>query len=182
MRKIILMLTSWMVILTGCTQNQQGQLQLTWWGWLLIIIGILLLALLLYFLTRKKSTISVIPHRMAEPFSSPAGRLSMETSPLEVPTALEPEKPTSRIPRLHDDLTLIEGIGPKINTVLQGAGITTFSDLAELDPQKIKDIISGAGIRLADVSTWAEQARLAASDEMDELKTYQNNLKGGRAA
>ena len=48
-----------------------------------------------------------------------------------------------------DDLTIIEGIGPKVNQVLQAAGIQTFAQLAEtsaesleaiLDPEKLQHI------------------------------------------
>lgn len=93
-------------------------------------------------------------------------------APVEV--AAEPQKP--------DDLTLIEGIGPKINAILQAAGVHTFSQLADLTPERIMEILTAGGIRLADPASWPEQARLAAAGEMQRLKTYQETLKGGRVA
>ncbi len=84
-------------------------------------------------------------------------------------------------PHLHDDLTLIEGVGPKINTILQGYGITTFSQLADLEAVKIKDIITKGGVRLGDTTTWPAQAKLAAEGKLEELKTLQDSLKGGKS-
>jgi len=80
------------------------------------------------------------------------------------------------------DLTLVEGIGPKINSILHGAGVNTFADLAGMDADKIKDILTEAGLRLADTSTWPMQAKLAAEGKLDELQALQDSLKGGRFA
>jgi predicted flap endonuclease-1-like 5' DNA nuclease len=88
-----------------------------------------------------------------------------------VPTQATPEKP--------DDLTAIEGIGPKIASVLQAAEITTYSKLAAADTNQLDKILKDAGLRLADPSTWADQARLAAGGKWDELKVLQDSLKGG---
>ena len=80
------------------------------------------------------------------------------------------------------DLTLVEGIGPKINSILHGAGVNTFADLAGMDADKIKDILTEAGLRLAHTSTWPMQAKLAAEGKLDELQALQDSLKGGRFA
>jgi len=80
----------------------------------------------------------------------------------------------------EEDLTLIEGIGPKIQTVLKAAGIKTFLQLSELKAEQIKEILTTAGIRLGDLSSWPEQAHLAALGKMDELKSFQDKLSGGR--
>ena len=79
-----------------------------------------------------------------------------------------------------NDLTLIEGIGPKIQSVLQAAGIKTFAQLAQMAPEKIKELITEAGIRLGVTDTWPKQAKLAAEGKMEELKALQDKLQGGR--
>jgi hypothetical protein len=80
-----------------------------------------------------------------------------------------------------DDLTRIEGIGPKITSLLQAAGIVTFAQLAETDVGRLEEILTEADLRgLADPTTWPEQAWLAASEQWDELETLQEELKGGR--
>ena len=79
-----------------------------------------------------------------------------------------------------DDLTHIEGIGPKISGLLQAAGIMTFAQLAATNASQLDQIVKEAGITLADASTWPEQARLAAAGEWVALEALQDELKGGR--
>ena len=79
-------------------------------------------------------------------------------------------------------LTLIEGIGPKIQTLLNKAGIKTFADLGKTKVAVLRTILKDAGSRFAmhDPSTWSRQAKLAAKGNWDKLKTLQDELKGGR--
>ena len=77
------------------------------------------------------------------------------------------------------DLTVVEGIGPKIGEALQGAGIHTFADLAGISKEDLAKILNDAGLS-ADPTTWSKQAAMAAAGNMDELKAYQDKLEGGR--
>ena len=81
-----------------------------------------------------------------------------------------------------DDLKVIEGIGPKIELLLHGAGIHSFLDLADASVERLKEVLNKAGdrYRIHDPSTWPEQARLAAEGDMVKLKNYQDFLSGGR--
>ncbi len=81
-----------------------------------------------------------------------------------------------------DDLTVIEGIGPKIHQLLNQFGIYTYRQLAETEVERLKEILSTAGPQLAmhDPGTWPSQANLAANDQWDTLKSVQGFLKGGK--
>ena len=80
-----------------------------------------------------------------------------------------------------DDLKLIEGIGPKISSILADAGIVTFTQLAACDVQTLEKLVrDDAGIKLASPATWPEQARLASEGKWDELEQLQDQLHGGR--
>lgn len=79
-----------------------------------------------------------------------------------------------------DDLELIEGIGPKIAAVLRDAGINTFPELAAADPAALRNVLRSAGLRIADPTTWPDQARLAAEGKWEEFKTLTESLRGGR--
>jgi predicted flap endonuclease-1-like 5' DNA nuclease len=112
-----------------------------------------------------------------------------QVSPAEAPAPAEPtmqvevseaEAPAPPKPVEPDDLRRIEGIGPKISDVLQDAGITTFAQLATTETDRLREILSEGGIRIANPGTWPEQARLAAAGDWDELKGLQGQLKGGR--
>ena len=94
------------------------------------------------------------------------------------------EEPVRAAPAIAvaDDLTVVEGIGPKINDLLQGAGIKTFDQLAGADSGKLKELLDANGLGFVDPASWPEQARLAAAGKMDELQALKDSLKGGRYA
>lgn len=77
------------------------------------------------------------------------------------------------------DLTVVEGVGPKIGEALQAAGIHTFADLAGTSKEDLAKILNDAGLS-ADPTTWSKQAAMAAIGDMDDLKAYQDKLEGGR--
>ena len=81
-----------------------------------------------------------------------------------------------------DDLKIVEGIGPKIEGLLKAAGINNWADLAASTVERLKQILTDAGdrYRLADPSTWPEQAGMAHRKEWNALKEYQDFLQGGR--
>lgn len=85
-------------------------------------------------------------------------------------------------PVMADDLTKIEGIGPKIGELLQDAGIATFAALAERSAEQLNDILAAAGSRyaIAVPDSWPEQAALAAAGDWDGLAALQDRLEGGR--
>lgn len=140
MKKYLFLISSTVVFLSSCSNQNESSKGLPWWVWLLLIAALILILCLLL---RKK--------------------------PKEEP---KPEKP--------EDLKLIEGIGPKIQSVLHAAGINTFSQLADMTPDAIKDILIDAGLHLPVTDTWPQQARLAAEGKLDELKAFQDELIAGR--
>lgn len=81
-----------------------------------------------------------------------------------------------------DDLKAVEGIGPKIESLLHAGGIKTWRELANTKVEKIQKILDNAGKRyaLADPGTWPKQAELAADDKWTELEEYQDFLQGGK--
>jgi predicted flap endonuclease-1-like 5' DNA nuclease len=92
------------------------------------------------------------------------------------------EEAVSAVPEKKDDLTKIEGIGPKINELLNTAGIYTFAKLSSTKYEKLKNILEEAGerFRMHDPSTWPKQADMAAEGKWEELKKLQDELKGGK--
>ena len=79
-----------------------------------------------------------------------------------------------------DDLTIIEGIGPKVAKVLGEAGILTFNQLAQSNADDIQKILNEANLQMMDATSWPAQAKLAAENDMDGLKKMQDKLSGGR--
>ena len=118
------------------------------------------------------------------------GRKKAKSTEAAAPTAAEAteakaeEAPKAKAAKKGEDLTKIEGIGPKAAVVLNEAGILTFDALANTTSDAIKEILekSGGHFNAMDPTTWPEQAALAAAGNWDELKTLQDKLKGGREA
>lgn len=81
-----------------------------------------------------------------------------------------------------DDLTAVEGIGPKTAQLLKDKGITTWQGLSESSVEHLQSILTEAGSRfqLSDPGTWPKQAGMAARGEWDELQAYQDFLDGGK--
>jgi predicted flap endonuclease-1-like 5' DNA nuclease len=91
----------------------------------------------------------------------------------------------ARVNAMQDDLSILDGIGPKISAVLGLAGIKSFSQLASTDEDRIRDILEAENpnlLRLTDPSTWFEQARMAADGNWEALSSRQDKLKSARRA
>lgn len=88
----------------------------------------------------------------------------------------------AKSPSQKDELKRLEGIGPKIQSLLYEAGINTFKQLSETSIEKIKEILLSAGerYRIHDPSSWPQQAALAADGKWEELKELQKNLLSGK--
>jgi predicted flap endonuclease-1-like 5' DNA nuclease len=78
-----------------------------------------------------------------------------------------------------DDLTLIEGVGPRIVGLLQQQGITTFAQLAAVDIPRLEQILQENHLQFIKPDSWPEQARLASQGKMTELKALQDRLIAG---
>jgi predicted flap endonuclease-1-like 5' DNA nuclease len=84
---------------------------------------------------------------------------------------------------IGENLKLIEGIGPKIESFLKEDGIDTFEKLAKAIPETIQAMLiakGGTRYNANNPTTWPEQAALAAKGDMAALKALKLELKGGR--
>lgn len=85
-------------------------------------------------------------------------------------------------PMKKDDLKRIEGIGPKIEKMLNDDLIYTWADLADAPVERLKATLRKGGDRykMHDPKSWPDQAKLAAEGRWEELKELQDILDGGR--
>ena len=107
----------------------------------------------------------------ALPMSATGKILKKELRKMEAEKSKEPQ-----------DLTKIEGIGPKIAEILNHAGIITYGQLASTDKERVKEILSEAGNQYSihDPTTWGDQAQLAAEGKWEQLQKWQEMLDGGK--
>lgn len=81
-----------------------------------------------------------------------------------------------------DDLTLVEGIGPRIDGILKVAGVTTYAELTARSPEELQQILEAAAFKAPfDPASWPEQARMAAAGDLTGLHSLQEKLVAGRA-
>jgi len=126
----------------------------------------------------NKSYVSVIPFEEEAPAAAKA-------EPKKTAAKAEtPAKESKKAAAKADDLTVIEGVGPKIAEVFANAGLVSFADVAAKTADELKAILTDAGdqFNTAVTDTWAQQAQLAADGKWDELKKWQEELDGGKAA
>ncbi|MCM4173869.1 30S ribosomal protein S2 [Arenibacter sp. TNZ] len=107
-----------------------------------------------------------------------------KAAPVEKAATEAKEAPVEKAPKKAtavDDLTKVEGIGPKIAEIFQEAGIHTFADLADKSEDDLKDILTESGPRYAakNPASWPKQAQMAADGKWDELQEWQDSVKGG---
>ncbi|MBT8436373.1 MAG: hypothetical protein KJP11_03295 [Gammaproteobacteria bacterium] len=70
-----------------------------------------------------------------------------------------------------DNLQIVEGIGPKMESVLNENGISTWSQLASKSVPELQAILNKYGNRyqIIDPTIWLEQVKLAAAGKVDDL-------------
>ena len=84
---------------------------------------------------------------------------------------------------VENDLKIVEGIGEKIESLLNNRGITTWYQLSQMTADSIKDILlqdGGSNYKIHEPRTWPEQALLAFQGKWKELKELQDQLTAGR--
>ena len=74
-----------------------------------------------------------------------------------------------------NNLQIIEGIGPKMESILHENGVHSWSKLASMSSNDLKSILDKYGdkYRIIDPSTWPKQAGYASRGDWDGLIAYQ---------
>ena len=81
-----------------------------------------------------------------------------------------------------NDLRIVEGIGPKIEKLMNEDGIRTWKGLADASKERLQKILDAAGNRYAmhDPGTWSRQSALLVDGKWKEFKQLTDELDGGR--
>lgn len=102
-----------------------------------------------------------------------------EAVPAPAPKATRAKKATGS----GDDLTTIEGLGPKSAQALIAAGITTFAQIAAMSGDELQEIVKvQAKVRILDgqTKTWPKQAKFLVEGDEAGFQKYTERLTGGR--
>lgn len=82
----------------------------------------------------------------------------------------------------QDDLTLVEGIGPKIQELFHNHDIHTWKTLSETSVSKCQEVLNTGGERYSvhNPGTWPRQAAMAYQGDWQKLKDWQDILDHGK--
>ncbi len=143
--------------------------------WVIVLILLIIILLFWWGLTRNN-----IPAETAVDDHASDNDHTEDTHEAEVVrTETVPE--TAVTPPEPDDLKKIEGIGPKISSILADNDIITFDQLANTTVDDLDRIVrQEAGITIANPTSWPAQAQLAAVGDWQALETLQDKLIAGR--
>ncbi len=83
---------------------------------------------------------------------------------------------------IKDDLTKIEGIGKKIEGLLNKNKLYTYRQLSKSTITGLKSMLESGGNKYSmhNPGTWPKQAKLAAAAKWEDLALLQQQLKGGK--
>jgi large subunit ribosomal protein L17 len=151
-----------------------------------VVVGIILLLLF-----RSETN---VPEEAAQASQASTGWKSLTAVPENATPVIEQKTdlPTSeRIrqsaarkvdPTKPDDLTILEGIGPKIQEALYAGGVTTFAQLAQMTPEALEEIVKVKGkVRMiGDASSWPRQAQYLVLGDAIGFENYIKHLIAGR--
>lgn len=104
----------------------------------------------------------------------------IDNSVVDLTNVVKPKTTAKRTKK--EDLTKIEGIGPKIAGILAENKINSFKLLSEAKVKTLTTILKNAGprYRMHKPNSWPKQAKLAHQGKWDELKKLQDKLDGGK--
>ena len=97
------------------------------------------------------------------------------------PKAAAEKKPVAKKASGGDDLTKVEGIGPKAAGALNAAGLVAFADLGKAKVEAVQKILDESEGRFGAMNpgSWPKQAQMAADGKWDELQKWQDEHDGG---
>jgi len=148
-------------------QNQVG-IAINGW-WVILIFAVLVVVISLLMLGNRQ--VPAIPPAAVHGHVSHGSEQHAE--------AINEQVELAEIP-FRDNLTKIEGIGPKIASLLSKHGINTFRELANAEVETLDRLLEDARLNFADPRSWPEQAKLANRKEWESLEKLKSQLKGGR--
>lgn len=179
----------------GLWSHEEAQGGRSWWRRLLaVLLGGLAIGLVLRRRLSGPSTNEPTPAAAPDPPAvdpTPRSTPAAERTPPSTAAAATPQVGVaegSRVPEQPDlaageavigrrlavdDLKVVEGIGPKIEQLLNDSGVQTWYDLSSADVDRLRGILSEAGARyrMHDPSTWPQQATLLARGDWEAFAT-----------
>ena len=173
-------------------QSTSPGLGMSDWAWILLFIVVVAIVWALLAMNTRQSAIEQVS--LEQQIESEGEETGHQTDHPEAELPSKAEEEQIQQPVLFkaeevqeapenvepDDLKKIEGIGPRVQSILAENGIQTFKQLEDADPEDLKRIFKEQGLSMIDPASWHEQASLAAAGNWDGLEKLQEQLTAGR--
>ncbi len=87
-----------------------------------------------------------------------------------------PQKAPEAAAEPHDDLTQLNGIGPRMASILNDGGITSYAQLEHANTGDLRQIVAtGGALPPASLDSWPTQASYASRGDWSGLATYNHH-------
>lgn len=119
------------------------------------------------------------PKVKAAPAAKPkaAAPIKAKATPVAKPKAAAKSKTAPKIV-IPDDLELLKGVGPKLNTLLKSLGVTSFEQVANWSAADVREIDSRLGTFAGRISrdNWVDQAKLLVAGDVKGFEKKYGSL------
>ncbi len=125
--------------------------------------------------TAKPATLKATP--APKPKVAPKPAAVPKPKAAAKPKAVAKPKPAPK-PMIPDNLELLKGVGPKLNTLLKSLGITTFEQVANWTPSDIREVDSKLGNFAGRIGrdNWIDQAKLLLAGDVAAFEKKYGSL------
>jgi predicted flap endonuclease-1-like 5' DNA nuclease len=106
-----------------------------------------------------------------------AAPIKAKAAPVAKPKAAPKPKATPKIV-IPDNLELLKGVGPKLNTLLKSLGVTSFEQVADWSAADVREIDSRLGTFAGRISrdNWVDQAKLLVAGDVKGFEKKYGSL------
>ncbi len=120
--------------------------------------------------TAKPKTAAPVVKAAAKP-------TKLATAPKVKPAIQPVAKPKPKLV-IPDNLELLKGVGPKLNGILKGLGVTSFDQVANWTPSDIREVDSKLGSFAGRITrdNWIEQAKLLLNGDVAAFEKKYGSL------
>ena len=128
----------------------------------LFFVFVPFLLFLIYFIEQLSRKMNPLPKKETIiPYHPQTISISLQPEPEKVPEPVKKPSPAKKSPakKANDDLQLISGIGPKTREALVEQGITSFSQIADMNLEELNKLLESAGLRIKASQSWIDQAK-----------------------
>ncbi|MCB0174284.1 MAG: hypothetical protein KDJ97_27475 [Anaerolineae bacterium] len=146
------------------SQQEDRLARIPWWVWGALVFLVVIVAIIVTRRENEELAAELPGARLLPPSPKPVSQ-PFAPAPVPIIEAVEPvpvappEPVAPTVPPRPDNLKRIKGVGPKIEKLLNENGITTFAQVASMDPREIQALLNTVDwTDLANPTTWPAQA------------------------